>query len=92
MTHIRDAMPMIRTQVQRLLGVFQAGLEEVGAKVGLSSSALRRYRLGGRTPDPMTALRLARALRAHARRLDQLARRLEHTATKEATNRRTHAT
>lgn len=85
-------MPPITTQVQRLLGVFQAGLEEVGAELGLSSSALRRYRLGDRTPDPATALRLARALRAYARRLDRSARRLEHLANKEATNRRTHAT
>lgn len=57
-------------------------VEELAAKAGLSSSALRRYRLGDRTPSPDVLRRLARELRSQAKRLERLAQNLETEADK----------
>lgn len=51
--------------------------EELAARTGSSSSALRRYRKGSRTASSDVLRRLARALRSQAKRLDRLAHKLE---------------
>ncbi len=64
------------------LEVAALAVEKLAAKAGLSSSALRRYRLGDRTPSPDVLRRLARELRVQAKRLERLAQNLETEATK----------
>jgi transcriptional regulator with XRE-family HTH domain len=57
-------------------------VEELAVRAGLSSSALRRYRLGDRTPSPDVLRRLARELRLQGKRLERLAHNLETEADK----------
>lgn len=57
-------------------------VEELAARAGLSSSALRRYRLGNRTPSPDVLRRLATELCRQAKRLERLAHDLEAEANK----------
>jgi transcriptional regulator with XRE-family HTH domain len=57
-------------------------VEELAINAGLSSSALRRYRLGDRTPSGEVLRRLARELRSQAKQLEQLAHNLETEAAK----------
>ncbi len=57
-------------------------VEELATNAGLSSSALRRYRLGDRTPSPDVLRRLAEELRSQAKRLERLAHSLETEADK----------
>jgi transcriptional regulator with XRE-family HTH domain len=52
-------------------------VEELAVRAGLSSSALRRYRLGNRTPSPDVLRRLAKELRLQGKRLERLAHELE---------------
>jgi transcriptional regulator with XRE-family HTH domain len=52
-------------------------MEELARRIGLTSAALRQYRLGLRTPSPEVTGRLARVLREQASRLVAIARRLE---------------
>jgi transcriptional regulator with XRE-family HTH domain len=56
--------------------------EELAARTGRSSSALRRYRDGNRTPSPEVLRRLAAELRRQAKRLERLAHNLETEARK----------
>ena len=64
------------------LEVVTLGVEELAARAGLSSSALRRYRLGDRTPSSEVLRRLATELRRQVKRLERLARNLETEARK----------
>jgi transcriptional regulator with XRE-family HTH domain len=57
-------------------------VEELATRAGLSSSALRRYRLGDRTPSSDVLRRLAGELRHQARQLQRLAHKLEAEAKK----------
>jgi transcriptional regulator with XRE-family HTH domain len=57
-------------------------VEALAIRAGLSSSALRRYRLGDRTPSPDVLRRLAEELRSQAKRLERLAHNLETEARK----------
>jgi len=57
-------------------------VEDLATRTGLSSSALRRYRLGDRTPSPDVLRSLARELRVQVKRLERLARNLETEARK----------
>ena len=57
-------------------------VEEFATRAGLSSSALRRYRLGDRTPSSDVLRRLAGAMRRQARQLERLALNLEAEAKK----------
>ena len=57
-------------------------VEELASNTGLSSSALRRYRLGNRTPSPEVLRRLAKELRRQGKRLERLAHTLETEADK----------
>ena len=64
------------------LEVVTLGVEELAARAGLSSSALRRYRLGDRTPSSEVLRRLATELRRQVKRLERLARNLDTEARK----------
>jgi len=57
-------------------------VEELAVRAGLSSSALRRYRLGDRTPSPDVLRRLAEELRSQAKRLERVAQNLQTEADK----------
>jgi len=71
-----------RTLVVKALRAAAPGLKELSRRLRLSSSALRRYRLGDRTPSPAVMRRLARELRLQGKRLERLAHTLEAEATK----------
>ncbi len=68
--------PLSRT-LGEALAISTLSLFDLASELGISSSALRRYRLQNRIPTPELARRIARALRTRARRLDSLADRLE---------------
>jgi transcriptional regulator with XRE-family HTH domain len=59
------------------LAVASLSLSDLAVDLGISSSALRRYRLGNRIPDAALARRISRALHSRARRLESLADRLD---------------
>ena len=63
--------------LREALEVSTLSLSDLAAELGISSSALRRYRLENRIPPADLALRIARALRTRARRLSVLATKLE---------------
>ncbi len=52
-------------------------LRDIAKWAGPSYALMRAWRLGTRTPTPDRQRKLAEALRRHARRLDELADRLE---------------
>ena len=76
--------PMDRANrvVAEALEAAALAVEDLAARTGLSSSALRRYRLGDRTPSPDVMRRLARELRLQGKRLERLAHTLEAEATR----------
>jgi transcriptional regulator with XRE-family HTH domain len=63
--------------VTEALAAAALAVEELANRAGLSSSALRRYRLGNRTPSADVLRRLATELRRQVQRLEQLAHALE---------------
>jgi transcriptional regulator with XRE-family HTH domain len=63
--------------LREALEVSTLSLSDLAAELGISSSALRRYRLGNRIPPAAVARQIARALRTRAQRLEVLAARLE---------------
>ena len=58
-------------------------VEMIAARLGLSTSALRRYRLGDRTPSPGVLRGFAKVLLAQARALEKFAHQLDEEATHE---------
>jgi transcriptional regulator with XRE-family HTH domain len=56
-------------------------VEMIAARLGLSTSALRRYRLGDRTPSPGVLRGFAKVLKAQARALEKFAHQLDEEAT-----------
>jgi len=56
-------------------------VEIIAARLGLSTSALRRYRLGDRAPSPSVLRALAGVLQAQARALEKSAHQLYEEAT-----------
>ena len=75
-------MNRVNRLVADALEVVTLGVEELAARAGLSSSALRRYRLGDRTPSSEVLRRLATELRRQVKRLERLARNLDTEARK----------
>ena len=69
--------------VTKALEAATVSLEGLAKRAGLSSSAFRRYRYGDRTPSPEVLRRLAGQLRQQAKRLQRLAKALDHYARKE---------
>ena len=75
-------MDRVSRLIAQTLAAAALSMEELAGRTGLSSSALRRYRLGDRTPSPHVLRRLAKELRQQGRRLERLAHELETEATK----------
>jgi transcriptional regulator with XRE-family HTH domain len=75
-------MDRVNRLVADALEVVTLGVEELAARAGLSSSALRRYRLGNRTPSSEVLHRLATELHRQVKRLERLARNLDTEARK----------
>jgi transcriptional regulator with XRE-family HTH domain len=63
--------------LREALEVSTLSLSDLAAELKISSSAIRRYRLGNRSPSAALARRIARALHTRARRLERLAHQLE---------------
>ena len=78
-----DAMTTLRRLIARALETATPTVEDIAAKLAMSSSALRRYRLGNRTPPPALVRRLVRLLHDQAQRLERLGAQLDHAVTKE---------
>lgn len=66
-----------RQRISLALIAAAPGLAELARRVGLSSSALRRYRLGDRKPSNEMLGKVAAVLRAQANDLLRLAKELE---------------
>ncbi len=75
-------MDRVNRLVADALKVAALAVEELAARAGLSSSALRRYRLGDRSPSSAVLRRLAGEMRRQARQLQRLAHSLEAEAQK----------
>ena len=75
-------MNRVNRLVADALEAATVAVEELATRAGLSSSALRRYRLGDRTPSSDVLRRLAGELRRQARQLQRLAHKLEAEAKK----------
>jgi transcriptional regulator with XRE-family HTH domain len=76
-------MTALRRLIGKALEAATPTVEECAAELGLSSSALRRYRLGDRTPTTTLVKRLAGLLRRRAAVMVRLATELEATVSKE---------
>ena len=79
-------MKRVHRLVTEALEAAALAVEELAVRAGLSSSALRRYRLGNRKPSADVLRRLARELRSQAKRLERLAHTLETEAKKGGTD------
>lgn len=79
-----DTMTAPRELVRRALRVATPSMEDLAARLRLSTSALRRYRLGSRTPGSTVLRRLAAVLRERAAVMVRIARELEASAKEEA--------
>jgi transcriptional regulator with XRE-family HTH domain len=75
-------MDRVNRLVADALEAATLAVEELAARAGLSSSALRRYRLGDRTPSSDVLRRLAGEMRRQAKRLERVAHNLEAEAQK----------
>jgi transcriptional regulator with XRE-family HTH domain len=76
-------MTALRHLIGKALEKATPSVEEVAAELRLSSSALRRYRLGNRTPPAALVRHLAGLLRRRAAVMVRLATELEATVSKE---------
>ncbi len=63
-------------------------MEDLARRAGMSSSALRRYRLGDRTPSSRVLQRLGGTLREQAEQLQNVADQLEEEASRGGIERR----
>ncbi len=79
-------MRLSRERALAALRTSPVSLRALALRAGLSPGLLSRIAAGGRTLTPSVAVRLAKALRAHAREAELVARTLERyvTTTKEA--------
>jgi len=76
-TYFVTPMAATRRLIAEVLEAAAPSLEDWAAEARLSSSALRRYRLGNRVPSGVVISGLAGQLRRQARRLERLAGILE---------------
>ena len=74
-------MTALRRLIAKALGAAAPTVEDCARELGLSSSALRRYRLGNRTPTAALVHQLAALLRRRAAAMVRLAAQLEATTT-----------
>ena len=75
-------MTALQSMVRRALRTATPTVEELAARLQLSTSALRRYRLGNRTPSSTVLRDLAGVLRDQAAVMVRLAGELEASAKK----------
>ncbi len=66
--------------MRQVLDAATVNLRQLAKWAGVSYETARSWRLGRRAPNPRPKRKLARALRAHAARLQRLAVRLERSA------------
>src|SRR5712691_8233771 len=81
---LRDTMTSLARLFGKALEAATPTVEALAARLGLSSSALRRYRLGSRTPSPRLVRAFAAELRREARVLEGVADQLDELTTQEA--------
>lgn len=74
---MRDAMRSLRLLVIRALRAASPPLTELAKGLGITTSALRRWRLGNRSVPPEVAAKLAKLLRRQARHLERIAAELD---------------
>ena len=74
-----DTMSTLRRLIVKALRIATPTVEECAEELGLSTSALRRYRLGNRQPSPTLAHQMAALLRRRAAAMVRLADQLEST-------------
>jgi transcriptional regulator with XRE-family HTH domain len=74
-------MPLARRLFVDALRTATLSVEAIAERLGLSTSALRRYRLGDRTPSPNVLRGFARVLREQGRALEKFAHQLDEEAT-----------
>ena len=72
-------MTILHQLVASAIKTASPSLESLAARLRLSTSALRRYRLGDREPSADTVRALAGEMRKQAARLERVAQRLERT-------------
>jgi predicted transcriptional regulator len=72
-------MTSIQSRFAAALKSLTPTMEDVGRWLGMSTSALRRYRLGNRGISPAVVSGLVKLLRKQARTLDRIASDLEST-------------
>lgn len=78
-----DTMTALGRLIGKALEAATPTVEECARDLGLSSSALRRYRLGNRIPTTDLVRKLAALLRRRAAGMVRLADQLDTTTTKE---------
>jgi transcriptional regulator with XRE-family HTH domain len=74
---MRDAMRTLRLLFTRALRLATPTIEQLAAGLGVSTSAVRRWRLGNRNVRPEVAGTLAKLLRRQARDLERVAAELD---------------
>ncbi len=74
---ICDAMRSLRLRFTRALRLATPSIEQIAAGLGVSTSAVRRWRLGNRNVSPEVAAKLAKLLRRQARNLEGVAAELD---------------
>jgi transcriptional regulator with XRE-family HTH domain len=72
-----DAMRSLRLFFIRALRLASPSVEQLAAGLGVSTSAVRRWRLGDRNVPPEAAATLAKLLRRQARELERVAAELD---------------
>lgn len=74
---MRDAMRRLRLLFTRALRLASPSIEQVATSLGVSTSAVRRWRLGNRNVSPEVAAKLAKLLSRQARNLERVAAELD---------------
>lgn len=81
-----DTVTSLRRLVADALRAATPTVQMVAEALAISTSALRRYRLGNRTPSPDVLRALGKECRRQARVLDRFAHQLEEAANQEEQN------
>jgi transcriptional regulator with XRE-family HTH domain len=70
-------MRSLRLLFTQALRLASPSVEQLAARLGVSTSAVRRWRLGNRNVPPAAAAKLAKVLRRQARGLERVAAELD---------------
>ena len=74
---MRDTMRRLRLLFTRALRLATPSIEQIAAGLNVSTSAVRRWRLGNRNVSPEVTAKLAKLLRRQARNLERVAAELD---------------